>query len=135
MRFHQCVTQLLQESPPSTPAVPVLVHFPPYYKGIVGPHINHVEEDGRTKGQRPVVHQQLYVAVTLSMLSGYQGFCPLWCSGQHLSAQCSSAGHGSLSWCNRRRQWLRGTLRLVHSHCPQHSNLPFQQFFTQDVRS
>ena len=47
LRFHQCVTQLLQENPPSTQcsAVPVLVYFTPYYKGIVGAHINDVEEN------------------------------------------------------------------------------------------
>ena len=47
MRFHQRVTQLLQENPPSTqfPAVPVLVYFTPYYKSIVGAHINDVEEN------------------------------------------------------------------------------------------
>lgn len=49
MRFHQRVTQLLQENPTLTQFsdVPVLVYFTPYYKGIVAAHINDVEENDK----------------------------------------------------------------------------------------
>lgn len=45
MRFHKRLTRLPQEKPPliQFSAVPVLVHFLPYYKGIVGAHINDEE--------------------------------------------------------------------------------------------
>lgn len=49
MRFHQRITQLLQENPTLTQFsdVPVLVYFAPYYKGIVGAHINDVEKNDK----------------------------------------------------------------------------------------
>ena len=48
----------------------------------------------------------------------FASFCLLWCSGQHICAWCSSAGPLSLSWDNRRRQWLcqwRQTLKMSPS--------------------
>ena len=97
MRFHQRVTQLLQENPPSSQcsAVPVLVYLTPYYKGIVGAHVNDVEEN--YKGPTGS-HASAAVCGCDLVQVIYPSLCLLWCSGQHLSA-----GHFSLSWGNRRR--------------------------------
>lgn len=123
IRFHQHVTQLLQENPPSTQfsAVPVLVNFTPCYKRFVGAHINDVNV-----GQSCISSCMWlwpwpgYQPLPLSRCSPrtFVVFCLLWCSGQHLCAWCSSAGHCSLSWGNRRQQLLcqgRQTLKMVSS--------------------
>lgn len=163
MRFHQRITQLLQENPPSSQcsAVPVLVYLTPYYKGSVGAHINDVEENykGPTGSHVSaavcgcdlvqVIYPSLCLVVVqdhlwFSVFSGAQD--SIFVHGAHqqdifpflgaIGDDSGSVSEGKHWRCYRRvlhHKQLSGKLWLVFSHCPQHGNLSFQQFFTQGI--